>query len=58
MVFARNATYDFHTWHKIFGHSNKSDVKKLLNLVKGMMIKPTINYALNFDICIQGKMSK
>ena len=22
-----------------------------------MMIKPTLNYALNFDICIQGKMS-
>ena len=42
---------------KILGHCNKSDIKKLPNLIKGMKIKPTPNYALNCDICIQGKMS-
>ena len=50
-------TYDLHTWHKILGHCKKSDIKKLPNLAKGMKIKPTPNYALNCDICIQGKMS-
>ena len=58
IISARNATYDLHTWHKILGHCNKSDIKKLPNLVKGMKIKPTLNYALNCDIYIQGKMSK
>ena len=59
IVSARNATYDLHTstWYKILGHSNESDIKKLPNLVKGMKIKPTPNFALNCDICIQGKMS-
>ena len=52
-----HATYDLHTWHKILDHCNKSDIKKLPNLVKGMKIKLTPNYALNYDICIQGKMS-
>ena len=31
--------------------------KKLPNLVKGMKIKSIPNYALNCDVCIQGKMS-
>ena len=57
VVSARNATYDLHTWHKILGHCKKSDIKKLSNLVKGMKIKLTPNYALNCDICIQGKIS-
>ena len=57
IVSARNATYDFHTWHKILDHCKKSDIKKLPKLVKGMKIKSTPNYALNCDICIQGKMS-
>ena len=57
IVSARNVTYNFHTWHKILGHSNEFDIKKLPNLVKGMKIKPTPNYALNCDICIQRKMS-
>ena len=57
IVSTRNATYNLHTWHKILGHCNDLDFKKLLNLVKGMKIKPTPNYALNCDICIQGKMS-
>ena len=57
IVSARNATYDLHTWHKILGHCNESDIKKLLKLVKGMKIKLTPNYALNYDIYIQGKMS-
>ena len=57
IISARNATYDLHTWHKILGHCNKTDIKRLPNLIKGMKIKPTPNYALNDDICIQGKMS-
>ena len=51
IIAARNATYDLHMWH------NESDIKMLLNLVKGMKIKLTWNYALNCDICIQGKIS-
>ena len=47
----------FTTWHKILGHHNKPDIKKLSKLVKGMNIKQIPNYALNCDICIQGKMS-
>ena len=46
MIPIKNATYDFDTWHKILDHSNESDIKKLPNLVKGMKIKPTSNYAL------------
>ena len=57
IVSARKATYKLHTWHKILGHCNESDIKKLPNLVKRMKIKLTPNYALNCDICIQGKMS-
>ena len=57
VISTRNATYDLHTWHKILGHCNESDIKKLPNLVKGMKIKLTPNYALNCDICIEGKMS-
>ena len=45
------------TWHKILGHCNESDIKKLPNLVKRMKIKLTTNYPLNCDIFIQGKMS-
>ena len=44
-------------WPKILGHCNESDIKKLPNLVKGMKIKLTPDYALNSDICIQEKMS-
>ena len=33
------------------------DIKKLPKWVKGMKIKLTPNYALNCNICIQGKMS-
>ena len=57
IVSARNTSYDLYTWHKILGHCNESDIKKLLKLLKGMKIKPTPNYALNCDICIQRKMS-
>ena len=57
IISTRNATYDLHTWHKILGHCNDSDIKKLPNLVKGMKIKPTTNYAFNYDIYILGKMS-
>ena len=57
IIFARNANYNLYTWHKILGHCNESDIKKLPNLVKGMKIKPTPDYALNRDICVSGKMS-
>ena len=57
IVSAKNATDNLHTWHKILGHCNKSQIKKLLNLVNGLKIKLTSNYALNCDICIQEKMS-
>ena len=45
------------TWPKILGHCNESDIKKLPNLVKGMKIKLTPDYALHSDICIQEKRS-
>ena len=57
IISARNATYDLHTWHKILGQCNESDIKKLPNLVKGIKIKPTPNYPLNSDVCIQLKWS-
>ena len=57
IVSARNTTYNLCTWHKILGHCNESNIKKVPKLVKGMKIKPTPNYALNCDICIQAKMS-
>ena len=34
IISARNATYSLHIWHKILGHCNESDIKKLPNLVK------------------------
>ena len=45
------------TYNKILGHCNELEIKKLPKLVKEIKIKPTPNYALNCDICIQGKMS-
>ena len=57
IVLARNATNNLHTWHTILSHCSESDIKKLPNLAKGMKIKLTPNFALNGDICIQGKMS-
>ena len=53
ILYAKNATYDLHNWHKILGHCNESVIKNLPNYVKGMKLKPTSNYALN----IQRKMS-
>ena len=57
IVSARNATYNLHILHKILGCCNKSDIKKLPNLVNGMKIKLIPNYALNCNICIEGKTS-
>ena len=57
IVSARNATYDLHTWHKILGHCNETDIKKLPDLVKGRKIKPTPDYVLICDTCIERKMS-
>ena len=49
--------YDKNTWHKILGHCNNDDIRKLPNVVKGMKIKGkkigTLNK--NCEICIQGK---
>ena len=44
-------------YDKIFSQCNESDIKKLPNLVKGITIKPSPNYALNCDKWIQGKRS-
>ena len=38
IVSARNATYDLHTWHKVFGHCDESDIKKLPNVALGRII--------------------
>ena len=27
IISTKNATYDLHTWHKILGHCNESDIK-------------------------------
>ena len=51
--------HDIHTWHRILGHCNYDDIKKLPNVVEGMKIKEKIG-TLNKDceICIQGKFSQ
>ena len=52
IVSARNATYDLQ-WPKILCEVyNESDIKKLPNLVKGMKIKSTPNYAFNCNVYI------
>ena len=45
--------YDINTWHWILGHCNYGDIKKLLNVVKGMKIKEKIGTLnKNCEICI------
>ena len=34
--------YDINTWHRILGHCNYDDIRKLLNVVKGVKIKEKI----------------
>ena len=51
--------YDINTWHRILGHCNYDDIRKLLNVVKGMKIKEKIgSQNKNCEICIQGKLSQ
>ena len=47
--------YDINTWHRILGHCNYDDIRKLLNVVKGIKIKEKIGTLnKNCEICIQG----
>ena len=47
--------YDINTWHRILGHCNYDDIRKLPNVVKGMKIKEKIDtLSKNCEICIQG----
>ena len=55
IVSAKNATHDLHTWHKILGHGNKSDITKLPNLVKRMKRKPTPNCVLTVIYVFKGR---
>ena len=49
--------YDINTWHRILGHCNYDDIRKLPNVVKGMKIKEKIRTLnKNCEICIQGKI--
>ena len=49
--------YDINTWHRILGHCNYDDIRKLPNVVKGMKIKEKIGTLnKNCEICIQGKV--
>ena len=51
--------YDINTWHRILGHCNYDDIRKLPNAVKGMKIKEKIGTLnKNCEICIQGKFSQ
>ena len=36
---SRQGSYDIDTWHRILGHCNYDDIRKLPNVVKGMKIK-------------------
>ena len=51
--------YDMNTWHRILGHCNYDDIRKLPNVVKGMKIKEKIGTLnKNREICIHGKFSQ
>ena len=48
--------YNINTWHRILGHCNYDDIRKLTNVLKGMKIKEKIGTLnKNCEICIQGK---
>ena len=55
---AKNASYYLYTCHKILGHCNEYDIKKLPISVNGMKIQPTQHYIRNCDICIQIKITE
>ena len=50
----RNNACSLMEWHKILGHCNYDDIRKLKNVVKGMKIKD--DQELECEICTQGKM--
>ena len=51
--------YDINTWHRILGHCNYDDIRKLPNVVNGIKIKEKIgSLNKNCEICIQGKFSQ
>ena len=51
--------YDINTWHRILGHCDHDDIRKLPNMVKGMKIIEKIGTLnKNCEIFIHGKFSQ
>lgn len=51
--------HDIQTWHKILGHCNFDDVRKLEKVVEGMSIEGKNDRSnLNCEICTQGKFTQ
>ena len=51
--------YNIHTRHRILGHCNCDDIKKLPNVIQGMKIKEKIDTLdQDCEICFQGKFSQ
>lgn len=50
-----NYTSDLQDWHKILGHCNFEDVKKLEGVVDGMKVNK--NEKSECEICLEGKMT-
>ena len=47
---------DINYWHKILGHCNVDDIKRLPGVVKGMTISgPATKESVSCDTCIEGK---
>ena len=47
---------DINYWHKILGHCNVDDIKRLPGVVKGMTISgPATKESESCDICVEGK---
>eukprot|EP00794_Sanderia_malayensis_P008499 gene8499-9408_t len=53
--FVKQATRDIKTWHKIFGHCNLHDIRKLPDVVSGMNITKKTSDPL-CEACTLGKM--
>lgn len=48
-------SHDLLTWHRLMGHENFNDVRKLEKYVEGMHITSR-NLDVNCDVCAEGKM--
>ena len=51
---SKNNASSLREWHKILGHCNYNDVRRLENVVEGMVIKDDTE--LECEVCTQGKM--